>query len=140
MEPIEIYGTIVLTVMMCLAVVSGIGGGGIVVPLLMVFYQQTTKKAVAVSGLTILSGSICRYITTMNNRHPDKDATCIDYALTNLMLPTVLIGSITGVFINMLFPALILQILLTILLFVLSFLSTMKARQIFRKETAKKKA
>lgn len=104
----EIYGTVVLTIFMVLAVVSGIGGGGIVVPLLMVFYDIDTKKAVAVSGFTILSGSICRYVTTVNNRHPDKDSTCIEYSLTNLMLPTVLIGSITGVFINLLFPSLIL--------------------------------
>jgi uncharacterized membrane protein YfcA len=104
----EIYGTLVLTIMMVLAVTSGIGGGGVVVPLLMIFYALSTKEAVAVSGFTILLGSIFRYITCISNRHPDKDSPSIEYGLSNLMLPTVLVGSITGVFLNMIFPALIL--------------------------------
>jgi len=123
----EISGTLVLTIMMMLAVVSGIGGGGIVVPLLMIFYELNTKVAVSVSGFTILLGSISRYLTTFKNRHPDKDATTIEYSITNLMLPTVLVGSITGVFINILFPALILQVLLCILLLCLAYLAMVKA-------------
>jgi len=108
MKPLEITGTIVLTVLMALAVMSGIGGGGIIVPLLMVFYELSTKEAIATSGFTILTGSLCRYMITMNTRHPDKDATCIDYGLSNIMLPTVLVGSVCGVFFNIIFPALVL--------------------------------
>ena len=93
---------------MALAVMSGIGGGGIIVPLLMVFYQLDTKSAIAASGFTILTGSIARYFMTAGDRHPDKDATCIEYGLANVMLPTVLVGSIAGVLINMVLPALIL--------------------------------
>lgn len=104
----EIIGTFVLTILNVLTAISGIGGGGIVVPLLMVFFELQTKKAVAVSGFIILLVSICRYVTTLKHRHPDKDATTIEYGLTNLMLPTVLVGSITGVFLNMLLPALVL--------------------------------
>lgn len=116
LKGIEIGGTIVLTVLMALAVMSGIGGGGIIVPLLMIFYGMDTKTAVAVSGFTILTGSITRYITTIKNRHPEKDATSIEYGLTNIMLPTVLLGSIVGVFLNTILPALVLQILLCVLL------------------------
>lgn len=100
-------GTVVLTILMALAVMSGIGGGGIIVPLLMIFYNLDTKEAVAVSGFTILTGSITRYCMTFNERHPNKDATCIDYGITNVMLPTVLVGSITGVFFNLALPAVV---------------------------------
>ena len=96
-EPIEIVGTVVLTILMALSVMSGIGGGGIIVPLLMAFYNLETKEAIAISGFTILVGSITRYIVTLKERHPDKDATAIEYGLSNVMLPTVLVGSITGV-------------------------------------------
>ena len=92
---------------MALAVMSGIGGGGIIVPLLMVFYKLSTKEAIAVSGFTILTGSICRFVITLNQRHPDKDAPCIEYGLSNVMLPTVLIGSVAGVFFNLLMPAIV---------------------------------
>lgn len=97
-----------LTVLMALAVMSGIGGGGIIVPLLMVFYKLSTKEAIAVSGFTILTGSLTRYIITLGDRHPDKNATCIEYGLSNVMLPTVLVGSISGVIFNLLLPALVL--------------------------------
>ena len=116
LEPIEMVGTGVLTVLMALSVMSGIGGGGIIVPLLIAFYQFGTKQAIAISGFTILLGSITRYFITLRERHPDKDATAIEYALSNVMLPTVLTGSITGVLFAQLFPDIVLQILLTILL------------------------
>ena len=93
---------------MALAVMSGIGGGGIIVPLLMIFYKLSTKEAIAVSGFTILTGSLCRYAITLKDRHPDKNATCIEYGLANVMLPTVLVGSITGVLFNMVFPSVLL--------------------------------
>jgi uncharacterized membrane protein YfcA len=107
MMPIEIGGTIVLTVLMALAVMSGIGGGGIIVPLLMVFFKLETKRAIAVSGFTILTGSISRFALTFKARHPQKDATCIEYSVTNVMLPLVLIGSVAGVFFNVIFPSVI---------------------------------
>jgi uncharacterized membrane protein YfcA len=105
---------------MALAVMSGIGGGGIIVPLLMALYKLDTKAAIATSGFTILTGSIARYMITINDRHPDKDATCIEYGLANVMLPTVLVGSISGVLLNLMLPALVLQIILTTLLLFLA--------------------
>ena len=101
---------------MALAVMSGIGGGGIIVPLLMIFFKLDTRNAVATSGFTILTGSVTRYLVTLGERHPDKDATCIDYGITNVMLPTVMLGSIGGVFFNLIFPAIVTQSLLTLLL------------------------
>lgn len=100
MKTIEIYGIIVMTIMIMMAVIAGIGGGGIMVPLLMIFFNMQTKEAAAVSGFTIWFGSIIRYSTNFNQRHPDKDAVAIDYGLSNLMLPTVLVGSVSGVFLN----------------------------------------
>jgi hypothetical protein len=104
---IEIGGTVVLTILMAMAVMSGIGGGGIIVPLLMIFYSLETKAAIAVSGFTILTGSVTRFIVTFNEKHPNKDAVCIDYGITNIMLPTVLVGSIGGVFFNLALPAIL---------------------------------
>ena len=112
---------------MALAVISGIGGGGIIVSLLMVFYKLNTKEAIAVSGFTIFAGSVCRFIVTINKRHPEKDAPVIDYGLANIMLPTVLVGSLIGVFLNLMLPALVLQICLSIVLAGLSLQSGIKA-------------
>ena len=79
-----------------------------------------------------------RYIFTFNHKHPDKDAVSIDYGLTNIMLPTVLMGSVTGVFLNILLPPVILQVSMFCLLFFLAVNSTMKAVEIFKKESKQK--
>ena len=127
LQEIEVTGTMVLTFLMALAVISGIGGGGIIVSLLMVFYKLNTKEAIAVSGFTIFAGSVCRFIVTINKRQPEKDAPVIDYGLANIMLPTVLVGSLIGVFLNLMLPALVLQISLSIVLAGLSLQSGIKA-------------
>ena len=130
--PIEIGGTVVLMILMALATMSGIGGGGIIVPLLMIFYNLNTKEAVAVSGFTILTGSITRFLSTWSEEHPTKKgAVVVDYSTTNVMLPTVLIGSIFGVFFNIALPSIVTTICLTVLLSFLSIQSICKFREIF---------
>ena len=136
-QGIEIVGTVIITILMALSVMSGVGGGGIVVPLLMFFFEMDTKKAVSISGFTILSGSIVRFIFTFKHKHPKKDATCIEYGLTNVMLPTVLLGSTIGVFMNIILPSIILQFSLALLLVGLCIQSSFKAKQIYDNESVK---
>ena len=72
--PIEFMGLITLPVLMALCTIAGIGGGGIVIPCLMAFFIFDTKKAIAISGFTILTCSVTRYIYGFKAKHPDKDA------------------------------------------------------------------
>lgn len=99
---------------------AGIGGGGIVIPFCMTFFGFQTKNAIALSGFTILACSVTRYIVSLNEKHPEKNAVIIDYGLATIMLPVVMMGSMTGVLINIMFPNLILTACLT---FVLAFLT-----------------
>lgn len=135
MKQIEIWGTFVLTITIALCIISGIGGGGVVLPLLMIFFNLPTKTAVAVSGVKTLLGGLVRYHTILNERHPEKDAVSLDYSMSVLMLPTVLVGSITGVFLNKILPELILNILLTLLLAGLTLMASTKAKSIYKKES-----
>lgn len=107
MHDSEAKGTIAIMIFMTLAVVSGIGGGGIVVSLLMHYYKLSTREAIAVSGFTIFVGSSTRFIITYQQRHPEKDATIVDYSLTNIMLPCVMVGSLIGIFFNLTLPNLV---------------------------------
>lgn len=72
---------------------------------------------------------------TLNDRHPDKDATTIDYSVSNFMLPTVLLGSIIGVFANKLLPELVIQSMLFVVLAWLAIDSAKKAKRIYEGET-----
>lgn len=105
-------------------------------PLLMVFYNLGTKEAIAISGFTQLLGSTTRYIVTFNDRHPTKDAVCIDYGISNVMLPTVLIGSVCGIFFNLAMPAAVTLICLTVLLIFLTIQSLRKGLEIYAKENS----
>jgi uncharacterized membrane protein YfcA len=134
----EIIGTVVVTILVTLSVMAGIGGGGVIVPLMMIFFTMDTKRAVSISGVTILAGSIMRYIYTFKDKHPLKDATCVDYGISNIMLPTVLMGSILGVFFNVIFPSIILNFCLSALLLILTVQSSFKASTIYKKESQEK--
>jgi uncharacterized membrane protein YfcA len=56
----------------------------------------------------------------------------VDYGLACVMLPTVLMGSFVGVTLNVMFPAFVIQLIMTLLLMVLSIQAALKARQLFR--------
>ena len=71
---------------------------------------------------------------TWSEKHPTKDAVVVDYSVTNVMLPTVLIGSIAGVFFNIALPSIVTTICLTLLLSFLSITSILKFREILAKE------
>ena len=116
----EIAGVVVLTFLLAMANMAGIGGGGIIVPLLMAFFSLETKEAIPISGFTIFVGSLTRFILNFNEKHPNGRFVAIDYNIATIMLPTVLIGSLVGVYINMIFPAPILLIILTIVLILLA--------------------
>ena len=70
------------------------------VPIMIAFFKLDSRQAIACSNFVIFTGSVTRFFTTINEKHSEKDATCIEYSLANLMLPTVLIGSIMGVWFN----------------------------------------
>ena len=64
----------------------------------------------------------------------------LDYGLASIMMPTTLAGSQIGGYILLLFPALYIQIALTLLLGFLSFNTFYKGMSLHRKEVAEKEA
>lgn len=127
----EFFGLFLLIVIMSLSTIAGIGGGGVVIPFCMTFFSFETKNAIALSGLTILSCSITRFIFSIKDRHPEKNSVIIDYNLAAIMLPLVLVGSMFGVLANIAFPSLYLQITLTLILISLAFQSAFKGKNIY---------
>ena len=93
---------------MALCTMAGIGGGGVVVPFCMTFFFFDTKSAIAISGFSIFACSIARFLFNLNQKHPEKDAVLIDYGVATVMLPSVMMGSLLGVFFNVMLPALVL--------------------------------
>ena len=131
----EFAGIIVLTVLIALANVGGVGGGGLIIPIIMALFSFHTKEAIAISGFTIFTGSVARFIYSYNQRHPEKDATMIDYGIVIVMMPLVLVGSFVGVLVNIMLPPILLSLFLTVILLLLTGQSFLKGRQIYQKES-----
>lgn len=108
LKPKEWAGTILFALFMLLANVGGIGGGGIAIPMCMYFFGFDTKPAIAVSSFSIMWSTIGRFFYNFNEKHPEKrNMVVIDYSMTNVMMPLTLIGTLTGAFIYISFPDLI---------------------------------
>ena len=140
-EGLEIAGILVFGFIMALCTVAGIGGGGIAVSMLIAFFKFDTKPAVAISSFSILVCTTMRFFYNFKTRHPEKpQMNVLDYGLASIMMPTTLSGSQIGGYILQIFPALYIQIALTLLLGFLSFNTFMKGMQLHRKEVAEKEA
>jgi uncharacterized membrane protein YfcA len=131
MQTSEIFGVFALTALTVLANVGGIGGGGIIIPVTIALFGFSTKEAIALSGALIYSGSLARFAMQINERHPQKDSTLIEYNIVILMLPLVLVGSFIGVLVNIMTPNIILSSFLTLILIVLAMRSWYNARKMF---------
>ena len=62
----EFFGVLILTVLIALANVGGVGGGGLIIPIIMALFSFHTKEAIAISGFTIFTGSVARFIYSYN--------------------------------------------------------------------------
>jgi len=118
----DVIGTFILIVMMMLATMGGIGGGGVVVFLIQYLLYFNLGEAIALSQFSIFTCSVMRYFLTSDKKHPEKK-TCValDYGLATVMMPTVLMGSFVGVWINIILPDIAIQIILALLLVFLTF-------------------
>ena len=130
----EFIGTMILPVLLGAANFGGIGGGGLIIPFLMTFWGFSTKESIAISNLTIAVGAVIRFLMTIKQKHPNKNATNIDYGIVIVMMPCVLLGTILGVLVNVSVSALILAIILTLLLMFLSGQSLRSAIMMYRNE------
>ena len=93
--------------MLTLANAGGVGGGGLVIPCFIVFFYFDERETVALAALANAEASLIRFVLNFNDRHPEKKQTMIDYDLVIMMLPLALLGSIIGIIINDLLPALL---------------------------------
>ena len=133
---LEIGGVIILPLLLGFANNGGIGGGGLIIPVCIFMFGFNTIQAIAISNSTIFVGAAVRYFGfSLFAKHPQKNATIIDYNLCAVMLPLVLVGSFVGVMISNILPEGILTIILVIVLFYLTYDSFEKAIGLWKKET-----
>jgi hypothetical protein len=99
MELNEVAGCFVFLFFKLFSTTGGIGGGGVTTPVAMYFFKLDTKSAIALSSFAIAISTLATYLFNFNLRHPEKPKTVVlDYGLSIVMMPGVLVGSIIGSF------------------------------------------
>ncbi len=127
--------TVLIAICALLSAGGGIGGGALFIPIYLIIYGLTAHQAVPLSKITIFGLAIGGYTVLYSKRHPLKDMPLIDYDLTMLLIPGILLGTIAGVYLNVIFPAFVIVISLVILLSYTSYKTWKKSFQLYREET-----
>ena len=84
---------------------TGAGGGGILVPLFMFVGAFSPHSAVPLSKAAIVGGALTNNFLNLQHRHPFANRPLLDYEALETMIPTLLIGTVLGVFFNAVSPS-----------------------------------
>ena len=129
-----IFGTVAIFVMGAIVAAGGGGGGGIFVPTLILVVGLSPHFAIPLSKVTIFGASIGGYIVNGGERSPVANRPLIYYDIALIMEPPILMGTVLGVYLNVLFPEYILVIMLILVLGQSSWTGMKKAFQLYAKE------
>lgn len=135
----DILATITCFIGGVLSAASGTGGGGVFVPLLHVAGQFPPTLAIPISTLMIFGAGIINIATLSFKRHPHADRPLIDYDIALMMEPPTLLGTIIGVFFNMMFPDWLIVVLVILTLSITSFVMFKNGYKRFKKENEDRK-
>eukprot|EP01083_Nonionella_stella_P288073 980490_1 len=115
---------------------GGLGGGGVFVPIYILILGYPPKFAAALSQATIFGGSIVNLIMNLKKSHPTrKHRPLTDFSTLLIFEPMLLVGTIIGVLLNVMFPDILILILLAIVLTYATIRTSRKGIRLWKKET-----
>ncbi|GAA0173150.1 ubiquitin-protein ligase [Lithospermum erythrorhizon] len=120
--------------------VGGVGGGGIFVPMLNLIVGFDTKSAAAISKCMIMGASASSVWYNLRVPHPCREVPIIDYDLTLLFQPMLMLGITIGVSLSVVFPYWLITVLIIFLFIGTSSRSFFKGIEMWKEETLLKKA
>lgn len=108
-------------------------------PLCMFFFGFNIKDSIALSNSSVLVSAIVRYIQNFQKPHPLKNGTgvLVDYTITLIMLPSIVVGVTLGAIVFKTFPSIILAGLLVVVIALLFVTTTKKWCGIIKNEREK---
>lgn len=94
---LESIGIIIILVISVLASAVGIGGGPLYISILVFFFRFDSLEAQALSNGLIFLNSMITYCIIVFRKHPTiEHRSVIDYSLSIIMTPTMMVGSVLG--------------------------------------------
>ncbi|OUZ99964.1 Transmembrane protein TauE like [Macleaya cordata] len=134
-----IVGSIIGFIGAAFGSVGGVGGGGIYVPMLTLIIGFDAKTSVPISKCMIMGAALSTVYYNLKRRHPTHDMPIIDYNLTLLVQPMLMLGISIGVILSEIFANWMVTILLIVLFLGTSTMSFFKGIETWKKETILKK-
>ncbi|KAH7284615.1 hypothetical protein KP509_34G062500 [Ceratopteris richardii] len=104
-----------------LASAGGIGGGGLYVPIFNLLLGLNSNTSAALSSCMILGGTSVNLVWYSFRRREDGLGPLIDYQVSLLCLPNVLLGITAGVICNVASPSWLITVLLIIVLSLMTY-------------------
>ena len=124
-----------ISVLIVLANAAGIGGGSLLLPCLALLLRFEQIEAEGISNALVFVSALTRLFFSLKQKHPRKDRTIIDYSIVAIMLPTGLLGTVIGVFLNKTLPEGVQVIVLAILLLFVTYATLRKGIKLFKAES-----
>ena len=84
--------------------------------------------------MAVFGVAIGSYLVIMRTRHPKADRPLIDYDFVMLIEPTILLGSLVGVYFNVMFPTYVIVLLLGLMLSLSAYKTMKKGMDWYKKE------
>ncbi|KAL4483024.1 hypothetical protein ABPG74_019050 [Tetrahymena malaccensis] len=131
---VEIISYVLISIIVGLANVGGLGGGIVKVPILVIILNFSVKEATFLSYPILLGGVLSNVILLISQRHPKKDKPIIDFDLALILVPTILVGTVLGVMMNIIISEIILSSFFIVFLCIICVYLFMKARDIKQKQ------
>lgn len=116
---------------------GGIGGGAFYLSAFMLVCGFDAHYAVPLSKITIFGVAIGGLVVLLPQRHPHSSRRAlIDFDLALVLEPTVMLGTVIGVFFNVVSPTWVIVVCLSVLFTVTSYRTVKKGLTLYRKEKA----
>lgn len=120
---------------------GGIGGGAFYLSTFILLLGMDAHVAVPMSKVTIFGVALGGLFVIVPQKHPLSNLrSLIDYNAVMVLQPMVLLGTVVGVFLNVVFPTWLITIGLTILFAVTSYRTISKGVKLRKKDVAAQKA
>ncbi|GLD95146.1 hypothetical protein PINS_up003771 [Pythium insidiosum] len=130
----EIAGIAIAAVIVFVAAGGGTGGGAVMSAIYTLIAGLDLKVAIPLSSITIVGGAIANFLLNVRKARRNSNAPLIDWDLVLAMQPMLLLGANFGTFINAIFPAWLLSVLLVIILVFVGKRTLQKAIEQRRRE------
>jgi len=117
---------------------TGIGGGGLFIPFFHMIGGMPTTLAIALAKAMIVGEASFTCYLEMRKKHPFADRPLINYEVASIFEPITLLGTVIGVYFNVMVPTWLLVIMLFSTLTWLSTRTFRKGLRMWRQETLEK--